>query len=124
MGEQMKIIGDIIGIACDQRMVNLKVILFITGRKGNNQPPEMIGQAVVAVKKSNPACPHQKNPGIASIASTMSRERVLEGKPLILTGENGKGVRTGSIGSGSRIRVFRTRKRIIFTINKGEHDDV
>jgi len=36
----------------------------------------------------------------------------VNGKFSKLTGENGKGIQTGSIGSGSRIRVNRTRKRM------------
>jgi hypothetical protein len=84
----------------------------------------LIGQECGVDARSNKvklACAHQKNP---RTASTIIRERIFAGKPSILTRENGKGIRLGSIGSGSRIRVFRTRKRIILIINKGEHDDV
>jgi hypothetical protein len=48
-----------------------------------------------------PSCPNQKNPGPLTL---IIRERTVDGKPLILTGENG-----------------RTKKRKI--INKGEKDD-
>jgi hypothetical protein len=49
----------------------------------------------------NPAYLSQKNPGTPTL---IIRERIVDGKPLILTGENG-----------------RTKKRKI--INKGEKDD-
>ena len=91
----------------------------------NQSTNTLVGQECGVDARSNKVkldCPHQKNPGIvanASNASNKNREKALKGKPLILTGENGKGVRIGSIGSGSRIRVlaysrirvFRTRKR-------------
>lgn len=76
----------------------------------NQSTNTLVGQECGVDARSNKVkwdCPHQKNPGIganASNASTMNREKALEGKPLILTGENGKGIQTGSIGSGSRTR--------------------
>ncbi|MDQ1353830.1 MAG: hypothetical protein QG657_4137, partial [Acidobacteriota bacterium] len=76
-------------------------LLTIRAAFGVNQR----GLSLVTLRslKSNPACLSQKNPGAAS---TIIRERIFDGKPLILTGENGK-----------------TKKRIKFTNHKGDNHD-